>query len=282
MWCSGSRAESRRTSASGGADAPAATDAATGVGSFELVDEAAPAAARHRGSPPAPLTPDEWASHLDGAGRLRDPAALWRRVYGGGVAPELRAEVWKFVLGVYDLDSCGASRAARARDLVERYERLAQQWRHIDVEQAAHWAKWRERRSQVCTIQPPPLHSLLLPISPVLRSPRAELVSLQNPPCAPIVSAVRRRSGRCRWGRRALGVRSAASARAPTTWPDSNCCIMLAKTAAAVQVEKDVVRTDRDAPLFSATDAPALGVMHRVLLSYIMFNQDLGYSQARL
>ena len=49
-----------------------------------------------------------------------------------------------------------------------------------------------------------------------------------------------------------------------------------------VQVEKDVVRTDRDAPLFAATDAPALGVMHRVLLSYIMFNQDLGYSQVRL
>lgn len=41
------------------------------------------------------------------------------------------------------------------------------------------------------------------------------------------------------------------------------------------------MRTDRDAPLFAATDAPALGVMHRVLLSYIMFNQDLGYSQAR-
>lgn len=126
-------------------------DAATGVGSFELVDEAAPATARHRGSPPAPLTPDEWALHLDGAGRLRDPAALWRRVYGGGVAPELRAEVWKFVLGVYDLDSCSAARKARARDLAERYERLSQQWRHIDVEQAAHWAKWRERRSQVCT-----------------------------------------------------------------------------------------------------------------------------------
>lgn len=48
-----------------------------------------------------------------------------------------------------------------------------------------------------------------------------------------------------------------------------------------VQVEKDVVRTDRDHPLFSSQDAPALGVMHRVLLSYVMYNQDLGYSQVR-
>lgn len=48
-----------------------------------------------------------------------------------------------------------------------------------------------------------------------------------------------------------------------------------------MQVEKDVVRTDRDHPLFSAQDAPALGVMHRVLLSYVMYNQDLGYSQVR-
>eukprot|EP00892_Ulva_mutabilis_P012409 jgi/Ulvmu1/9540/UM053_0029.1 len=188
----GSRAGSRRTSASGGADAPSATDASTGVGSFELVDEAAPAAARHRAAPPTPLTADEWTSFLDSSGRLRDAAALRRRVYAGGVAPELRKEVWKFLLGVYEPESSAVARVTRSRELRERYERLAQQWKHIDGEQAAHWAKWRERRSQV---------------------------------------------------------------------------------------EKDVVRTDRDAPLFAATDAPALGVMHRVLLSYIMFNQDLGYSQ---
>jgi hypothetical protein len=48
-----------------------------------------------------------------------------------------------------------------------------------------------------------------------------------------------------------------------------------------LQVEKDVVRTDRDHHLFQATNAPALALMHRVLLSYVMFNQDLGYSQAR-
>ena len=42
------------------------------------------------------------------------------------------------------------------------------------------------------------------------------------------------------------------------------------------------MRTDRDHPLFSSQDAPALGVMHRVLLSYVMYNQDLGYSQVRL
>lgn len=70
-------------------------------------------------------------------------------MYAGGAAPELRKEVWKFLLGVYDLDSTAAGRAARSRDLVERYDRLSQQWKHIDVEQAAHWAKWRERRSQV-------------------------------------------------------------------------------------------------------------------------------------
>jgi Rab-GTPase-TBC domain len=47
-------------------------------------------------------------------------------------------------------------------------------------------------------------------------------------------------------------------------------------------VEKDVVRTDREHPLFADAEAPALGVMHRVLLSYVMYNQDLGYSQVRL
>lgn len=279
-----SRAGSRRTSASGGADAPAATDAATGVGSFELVDEAGPAAARHRAAPPTPLTADEWTSFLDANGRLRDAAALRRRVYSGGVAPELRKEVWKFLLEVYDPGSSAVARVTRSRELRERYERLSQQWKHIDGEQAAHWAKWRERRSQVraqpaCALQCHRVPGLtgrgaIAPGAPVVLcvsgGPRHALAA---PPPESGASAC------------ATSARLAAepgSASSVGTGDGATRGVALTRRAVMVQVEKDVVRTDRDAPLFAATDAPALGVMHRVLLSYIMFNQDLGYSQVRL
>ena len=40
-----------------------------------------------------------------------------------------------------------------------------------------------------------------------------------------------------------------------------------------------MLRTDRDAVAFAAADAPLLAMMRRILFSYIMFDQDLGYSQ---
>lgn len=45
------------------------------------------------------------------------------------------------------------------------------------------------------------------------------------------------------------------------------------------QIDKDVARTDRDTPLFAAADSPYLERLQQVLLSYVMYNQELGYSQ---
>jgi hypothetical protein len=46
-----------------------------------------------------------------------------------------------------------------------------------------------------------------------------------------------------------------------------------------LQIEKDVIRTDRDAEHLRDVESPALERMKSVLLSYVMYNQDLGYSQ---
>jgi hypothetical protein len=100
--------------------------------------------------------------------------------------------VWKFVLGVYPIDSTAAERTALTRRLAVEYAAVRAQWECITPTQAAHWARWRERRAQV---------------------------------------------------------------------------------------EKDVVRTDRDCASLAAADSPGLARMQRVLLSYVMYNQDLGYSQ---
>jgi hypothetical protein len=46
-----------------------------------------------------------------------------------------------------------------------------------------------------------------------------------------------------------------------------------------LQIEKDVIRTDRDAQHLRDVESPDLERMKGVLLSYVMYNQDLGYSQ---
>lgn len=44
-------------------------------------------------------------------------------------------------------------------------------------------------------------------------------------------------------------------------------------------IEKDVIRTDRFLPEFAEDDSPKLTQLHDVLMSYAMFNFDLGYCQ---
>lgn len=65
------------------------------LGSFELVDgseEESPALVWGRPRPP-PLGAEEWATFLDSEGRVSDPAGLRKRVFHGGVEPDMRREV---------------------------------------------------------------------------------------------------------------------------------------------------------------------------------------------
>ncbi|XP_058724680.1 rab GTPase-activating protein 22-like isoform X2 [Vicia villosa] len=65
-------------------------------------------------------------------GRLRDGGAkLLKRVRSGGVAPRIRAEVWPFLLGVYNFNSTNDERdAVRAQNRKE-YEKLRRQCRKL-------------------------------------------------------------------------------------------------------------------------------------------------------
>lgn len=64
--------------------------ATTDVGVFEIIEQAAAASPSRRADGTLPLAAAEWASFLDHEGRINDASELLQRVYGGGVAPELR------------------------------------------------------------------------------------------------------------------------------------------------------------------------------------------------
>lgn len=123
----------------------------TTVGSFELVDGSqmeSQALVYARARPP-PLGPEEWATFLDGNGRVLDPKALQKRVFHGGLEPSMRKEVWKFLLGFYPFDSTAAERRALLEAKAEEYRVLKSQWESVTPDQARRFAKFRERCSRV-------------------------------------------------------------------------------------------------------------------------------------
>jgi len=63
--------------------------------------------------------------------------------------PDLRREAWKWLLGVYPLNSSSAGRAVLAADQAARYAAIKAQWSNIGDDQARRFGKWRDRRSRI-------------------------------------------------------------------------------------------------------------------------------------
>ncbi|XP_021775009.1 small G protein signaling modulator 2-like isoform X1 [Chenopodium quinoa] len=79
-----------------------------------------------------PLTPQQWRNSFTPDGKLQDGGIqLLKKVRSGGIDPSIRAEVWPFLLGVYDLNS-----SKEERDLVrntnrKEYEKLRRRSRRL-------------------------------------------------------------------------------------------------------------------------------------------------------
>ncbi|KAF7816651.1 GTPase-activating protein GYP7-like isoform X1 [Senna tora] len=76
------------------------------------------------------LSPQQWKSLFTEDGRLRDGGIKFlKRVRSGGVDPSIRAEVWPFLLGAYDLDSTKEERDVIRTQNRKKYEKLRRQCR---------------------------------------------------------------------------------------------------------------------------------------------------------
>ncbi|AED96378.1 unnamed protein product [Arabidopsis thaliana] len=71
------------------------------------------------------LTPHQWRSLFTPEGKLRDGGVgFLKKVRSRGVDPSIRAEVWLFLLGVYDLNSTSEEREAVKTQKRKEYEKL--------------------------------------------------------------------------------------------------------------------------------------------------------------
>ncbi|XP_015896345.2 rab GTPase-activating protein 22 isoform X1 [Ziziphus jujuba] len=78
------------------------------------------------------LLPKQWKSLFGPDGRLSDGGVKFlKKVRSGGVDPSIRAEVWPFLLGVYDLNSTKEERDATKNKNRKEYEDLRKQCRKL-------------------------------------------------------------------------------------------------------------------------------------------------------
>lgn len=100
-------------------------------GDFEIYDIRKPLEQTGPVPRDTPLSSIEWESYLDLEGRVCRTRELKDRIFSGGIAPELRATVWPFILEVYPWNSTTLERDTIMEDKSAKYEVLQQQWKMI-------------------------------------------------------------------------------------------------------------------------------------------------------
>lgn len=96
-----------------------------------------------------PLGHIEWALSYDNEGRVMHEQELRERIFRGGVEPELRKEVWTFLLDYYSFESTYKEREARRKSLKDDYYRMKLQWKSFSEDQESRFADFRERKNLV-------------------------------------------------------------------------------------------------------------------------------------
>ncbi|EGD74853.1 hypothetical protein PTSG_07083 [Salpingoeca rosetta] len=75
-----------------------------------------------------PLTREQWESYFADDGRVLNQSEIRKRVFAGGIDPEVRKEVWFFLLGVYPFLSTTREREVLMRTRRMEYRAMKERW----------------------------------------------------------------------------------------------------------------------------------------------------------
>lgn len=93
-----------------------------------------------------PVTRALLETHTDLEGRILRVDELKFAIFNGGIDPELRKELWKYLLKYYDWNMTTKEVVERRREKEEDYYRMKMQWKSIDEEQEKRFSLLRERK----------------------------------------------------------------------------------------------------------------------------------------
>jgi len=96
-----------------------------------------------------PLTEEEWQKSLDINGRLLDATVIKKRIFHGGVSPELRPTIWKFLLNFYPWTSTEEERQQILKSKTEEYDTMRKQWQAFSSVQLSNFPELLKRKDQI-------------------------------------------------------------------------------------------------------------------------------------
>ena len=82
-----------------------------------------------------PLCEDEWRSFFNNDGRILNESRLRKAIFKGGISDTIRAEVWMFLFGFYSFSSTSREREVIAVERMVQYEVLKEKW-HGELQDA--------------------------------------------------------------------------------------------------------------------------------------------------
>jgi hypothetical protein len=85
----------------------------------------------------------------DKDGRIVNSDLILKTVFRGGIEPELRNEIWKFLLNFYDWNSTSKNREEIRRTREEDYFRMKLQWMSMSEDQKGRFSLMKERESLI-------------------------------------------------------------------------------------------------------------------------------------
>lgn len=74
---------------------------------------------------------ENWEDAFGDGGVLMDAAVMRLAIFAGGVEPEIRPEVWPFLLGVFPWDSTAAARDTIEQKNLDRYAEIKARWLNL-------------------------------------------------------------------------------------------------------------------------------------------------------
>ncbi|KRY52268.1 TBC1 domain family member 15, partial [Trichinella britovi] len=96
-----------------------------------------------------PLSVQQWLDHVSESGAICDEESVKRIIFSGGIVPELRKTVWKYLLGMYQWSWTKEQCEQKQLDFEQRYLRLREQWQLVDEDQASRWTDFRKYKDLI-------------------------------------------------------------------------------------------------------------------------------------
>lgn len=97
----------------------------------------------------SPVTKELLDTHKDEEGRIHRVDELTWAIFHGGIDPNLRKELWKYMLKYYDWNMTSQQLLERRRAKEDDYYRMKMQWKSINEDQQKRFSVLRERKNLV-------------------------------------------------------------------------------------------------------------------------------------